>query len=135
MAFPAAAPFLLAGGITALSKKLGNGALVAAIVTGITYMFKTKLGLFVMGAMLWLGINFASMTLVIGPAIDILREYANPGTISGGGAGELALTAVAWLGVLNFDRAITMVLSAIYTRHAVNSARLYLTRAPVGGTP
>ena len=132
MAF-AAAPFLIAGGISAIARKFGSAALVAAIVTAFTHMFRTKLGLFVMGAMLWLGINFASMKIIVGPAMQLLRDAANPSAIGAGG--DFAMTAVAWLGVLNFDRAITMILSAVYTRHAVNSARLYLTRAPGGGTP
>mgnify|MGYP002717121764 CR=1 FL=1 len=131
MAF-AAAPFLIAGGISAIGKKIGNAALVAAIVAAFTHMFRTKLGMFVVGAMLWMGINFASMKMVIEPAITVLLDYANPGSIGSGSAGELAMMAVAWLGVLNLDRAVTMIVSAVITRHAVQQAKLFLTKAPIG---
>ncbi|WP_202843416.1 DUF2523 family protein [Luteimonas saliphila] len=124
-------PLLLVGGATALAKRLTASAIVAGVVSGITYMFKTKLGLFIMAAMIWLGINFATIKIVLEPAIDLLLGYADGGL----GGGEFAPTAIAWMGVLQFDRAITMVVSAIVTKHVVMQGRLYLFKRGFGATP
>lgn len=94
-------------------------------------MFKTKLGLFIMGAMIWLGINFATIKMVIEPAIDLLLGYAEGGM----GGGPYAAVAIQWMGVLNFDRAITMVVSAIISKHAVMQGRLFLFKRGFGATP
>lgn len=123
-------PVVLLGGVTALARKASVGAVVAGIVTGVTYMFKTKLGLFIVTAMIWLGINFASLKIVVEPAIDLLLGYASqPGT----GGGDFAAVAWGWMGVLNFDRAITMVVSAVGTRLATARARLFLMRRAAPG--
>lgn len=128
MAWPA---FLLVGGIGAVAKKVSNAAIVAAIISGITHMYKTKLGLFVVAAMLWMGINFATIKIAIEPAIHLLRQYSENG-VGGGGVGDFGATAVAWLGVLQFDRAITMIISAVITKHAVMQGRLFLFKKGFG---
>lgn len=103
-------------------------AIVAGVITGITYMFKTKLGLFVMGAMVWLGVNWGSYKLIIEPGIDLLLDYAQGGM----GGGEYAATAIAWMGVLKFDVSITMVISAIVAKHAAMQGRLFLFKRGFG---
>ncbi|MGJ4801775.1 DUF2523 family protein [Luteimonas sp. SDU82] len=124
-------PLVLVGGATAAAKRLTASAVVAGVVSGITYMFKTKLGLFIMGAMVWLGINFATIKIIIEPAIDLLLGYAEGGM----GGGQFAGPAIAWMGVLNFDKAITMVISAIVSKHAVMQGRLFLFKRGFGATP
>jgi|GEM_PF-1833046 len=121
-------PLIITGGFAALSRKASNASIVAGIVGGLTYMYKTKLGLFIMGAMVWLGINFASIKMVIEPAIDLLSGYAN----SGMGGGQYATTAIAWMGVLNFDRAITMIISAIVAVNVLMRGRLFLFKRGAG---
>lgn len=120
----------LIGGGGAIAKRLTTGAIVAGVVGGITTMFKTKLGLFIMGAMVWLGINFATIKIVVDPAISLLRGYAT----SGMGGGEFAAAAIAWMGVLQFDKAITMVISAIVSKHAVMQGRLFLFKRGFGAS-
>lgn len=120
--------YVLAGGLGALAKRVQTAGLAAAIVGGITYMYKTKLGLFIMGALIWLGINFATIKIIIDPAISLLRGYAS----SGMGGGEFANAAIAWMGVLNFDRAITMIISAVAAKHAVMQGRLFLFKKGFG---
>ena len=130
MAWPA---FLIAGGLGAAARKVSGAAVAASVVAGITYMYKTKLGLFVMAAMVWLGINFATIKMAIEPAIDLLRQYADGGL--GQGGGEFADTAIAWMGVLNFDKALTMIISAVITKHAVMQGRLFLFKRGFGAKP
>jgi len=118
----------LIGGGSALARRASNGAIVAGVVSGITYMFKTKLGLFIMLAMVWLGINFGTIKIVIDPAISLLRGYAT----SGMGGGEYADAAIAWMGVLRFDKAITMIISAIVSKHVITQGRLFLFKKGFG---
>ncbi|AOH37561.2 DUF2523 family protein [Luteimonas sp. JM171] len=116
------------GGGSALARRATSGAIVAGVVSGITYMFKTKLGLFIMLAMVWLGINFGTIKIVIDPAISLLRGYAT----SGMGGGEYADAAIAWMGVLRFDKAITMIISAIVSKHVITQGRLFLFKKGFG---
>ena len=122
---------LMLGGMGALARRASSGAIVAGVVSGITYMFKTKLGLFIMGAMVWMGVNFGTIKLVVEPAIDLLRGYASGGMPGGQFAGY----ATGWLGVLNFDRAITMLISAVIAKHAVMQGRLFLFKKGFGAKP
>lgn len=125
MAWPA---LLMLGGAGAVARRAAAGAVVAGVVSGITHMYKTKLGLFLMGAMIWLGINFATIKIIIEPAIDLLEGYADGGL----GGGPYASMAIQWLGVLNFDKAITMIISAIVSKHAVMQGRLFLFKRGFG---
>lgn len=98
-------------------------AIIAAILSGVVYLFKNRLGLFIMSAMVWLGINFATINLVVEPAIDTLEAYANG--MKQGGTG-LAAAAGAWIGVMQFDKALTMVISAFATVTLIRKGRLFL---------
>lgn len=97
--------------------------IVAAVLQGIIYLFKSRLGLFIVSALVWLGINFATLNIVMGPTLDLLRDYAGNMNQSGSG---LAGAASAWIGVLQFDKALTMLISAYVTRQAIMQGRLYL---------
>lgn len=129
MAFPALAVPGMIGGLGWLAKKVGNSAIVTGVVAGITYMFKTKLGLFLMGAMIWLGVNWGTIKIIVEPAIDLLYGYANG---VGGGGSDYATAAMQWMGVMQFDRAITMVVSAIIAKNAVMQGRLFLFKKGFG---
>lgn len=102
--------------------------LAAAIIEGLLWLFKSRLGLFIVTAMIWLGLNWVTITVVMEPTFQLLRNYA-AGVGSGGGVGSFAQHAVRWMGVLNFDKAITMIISAYITRQAVTAGRLFLWKA------
>lgn len=125
-------PLVIYGGITALARRASTAGIVAGVVSGITYMYRTKLGLFVAGAMVWLGINFATIKLTVEPAIELLLGYADSGSMAGG---EFTTTAIGWMGVLQFDKAITMVVSAIVTKTVLLKGRLFLFKRGFGATP
>lgn len=127
----AAWPLLLYGGVRAVAQRATAGAIVAGVVSGITYMYRTKLGLFIMGAMIWLGISLATVKIILEPAIELLEGYASGGMPGG----DFGVAAVQWMGVLNFDRAITMVISAIVSKHAVVQGRLFLFKRGFGAKP
>lgn len=119
---PVALAAPLMGGLSALAKRIQTTAIVAGVVSGITYMFKTKLGMFIMGALVWLGLSFGSMALVVQPALDVMYGYLD----AAGAVGQYAQYAMKWVGVMNLDRAVTMIGSSIAARHAANAGRMFL---------
>ncbi|WP_017115337.1 DUF2523 family protein, partial [Xanthomonas vasicola] len=42
---------------------------------------------------------------------------------------------MAWFGVLQFDKALTMVISAIAAKHAIMQGRLFLFKRGFGAKP
>lgn len=106
--------------------------LIGALIAGLAWLFKSRIGLWVMTAMAWLGINFGTIKMVVEPAIDLLKGYAQG---MGGGSGELGATAMQWFGVLQFDRALTMVISAVAAKHAIMQGRLFLFKRGFGAKP
>ena len=104
-------------------------AIIAACMQGLRWLLMSRLGLIIASAMLWLGINLATVNLVLEPLIDQLRGFADS---TGSGGGSLYAAARAWAGVLRFDQALTMVISAYVTKHAVMAGRLYLFKRGVG---
>lgn len=108
-------------------------AIIAAIVSAFAWMFKSHIGLFIASALVWIGINFASVKLVIEPVYDQLTAFATSGQ---GGGGDLGAAMWQYLGVLNFDKALTMIISAVATKKALTAGRLFLFRRgmlPGGG--
>ncbi|MCD8474005.1 DUF2523 domain-containing protein, partial [Xylella taiwanensis] len=73
-----------------------------------------------------------SYHFVISPLVDQLYTYMDSVGSSGGQFGDLAVRA---LGILNVDRALSMIISAYVARFAVLNGRLYLFKRGYGGTP
>lgn len=105
-------------------------ALIAPLLRGLAWLLKSKLGYFIAAAMAWLGINWASLEIIVQPTVDLLLAFAQGG--GGTGTGDYWADAVAWMGVLNFDKALTMVISAVATKTALLNGRLFLFRRGVG---
>lgn len=126
-------PIIIGAGsfVSMLVAGLSRG-LIRAGVPALIWLFKSKLGYFVAAAFLWLGMNWATLNIVLGPTLDLVRGYAESGGGFGGQGGDLAAKAAQWGGVLNLDKALTMVLSAYVTRNGLLNARLYLFKRGVG---
>lgn len=95
------------------------------LLTGIGTLFKSRAGLFIFAAFAWLGINFGTLKLIVEPAIDILRGLTMD-LGSGAASGDIAVAASQYLGVMQFDRAITMLVSAIVVKHGLMRGRIFL---------
>ncbi|WP_434989693.1 DUF2523 domain-containing protein [Xanthomonas melonis] len=106
--------------------------LIAQLVAGLAWLFKSRIGLWIMTALVWLGINFGTIKMVVEPAIDLLKGYAEG---MGNGNGQLGADAMAWFGVLQFDKALTMVISAVAAKHAIMQGRLFLFKRGFGAKP
>jgi hypothetical protein len=100
---------------------------VGFLLRALHWLFKNKIGLWVAGAFAWIGLSFGTYKIVIQPAIDQLEAFAG----QQGGSGEYAAMALAWMGVLNFDKALTAIIGAVSTRAGIQSGRAFLKlRAP-----
>jgi hypothetical protein len=99
------------------------------LIVGLGYLLKTRIGLFIATAFVWLGINWGTLNLVMGPTIEMLEGFA---TNVGTGSGDFYVAASGYLGILNMDKAITMIISAVVTKHTLLQGRLFLFKRGVG---
>lgn len=89
--------------------------LVGTLVPALSRLFASRLGQWLVSALAFLGLSFATQHYAVGPLRNLIASIL-------GGAGE---DAVHWLAFLNVDKAITIILSA----HAVSAVgRLALRR-------
>lgn len=102
--------------------------LVTALINGVRVLMLSRLGLFLVTAIAWMGLNLGTINLVVEPTVAQLESFA----AGGGGGGEYFELAKQWAGVLNFDKALTMVISAVITKHAVMKGRLFLFKQGIG---
>lgn len=96
--------------------------MIDRLLKGLANLFQSKLGSWIAGAMVFLGIGFATQQAVIEPAIDQVQGY-----IQSAGS-EAGAVAMQWFGFLNMDKAITMILSAYAARAAIRAAKVFLTQ-------
>lgn len=96
-----------------------------ALIAWLARVFSTRLGSWIAGAFVFLGLSLGTQEFAIAP----LRAYIE--TAWAGVGADIA----AWLGAFNIDRAITILLSAIAARATIAGGALYLKRrAAPGGT-
>ncbi|MHA6203501.1 DUF2523 family protein [Dyella soli] len=89
-----------------------------AIVAWLLGVLESRIGSIVISALLALGLSWTTYTFSVAP----LRAYILSQT-----AGIPAM-GIGVLGFLGVDRAITMILSAVASKAAVNGAKSILTR-------
>lgn len=104
------------------------GWIISGVASGLMWLFKNRLGQMLTGILVWFGVSMASYKLGVEPFIEQVESMAQ----SGGGGGQFAATAMAWLGVLKFDVALTMIISAVAAKHAVNAGRVFFKRRAAG---
>lgn len=97
----------------------------AKLVAALAKMVSTKIGQWFVALMLFLGIGLATHAAVVGPAIDEIRSML---TANNGGGGSLGTVALQWLGFLNFDKAVTMLLSAYAARQTLRGAKVFFAK-------
>lgn len=103
-------------------------ALIAILVNALRILFMSRLGVMIAGALAWFGLSWGTQKVAIQPAIDTLSSYMN----FGAGGGSFASAAIAYMGVLHFDTAVSMIISAFATRNGVKAARAVLLRRSGG---
>lgn len=99
--------------------------IVSAFMTVMRVLLLAKIGSFIVSAMLFLGLTFAIDNYAIDPLLDALESYVSQ---LGTGGGAMA-TAMQWAGVLNFDKACSVLISAYTTAWTIKSAKVFLSKA------
>ena len=107
-------------------------AIIAALVSALGWMLRSQIGLLLVTGLAWLGMNFASVKLIVEPIYDQLTNYATPTSGGSGELGQMAAVMFQYLGLLNFDKALTMIISAVAMKKAITAGRLYLFKRGVG---
>jgi hypothetical protein len=97
---------------------------IAALLDGLEWLFSTRLGLWIVQAFAFVGLSFGTQHLIVAPALSQLQTLAT----SGMGSTTFSGLALQWMGVLNFDKALSMIVSAVTTKYAVTAGRLFLQK-------
>lgn len=104
------------------------GWILSGVASAVMWLFKNRIGQMITAILAWLGISLAAYEFGVEPFLDQLRDYAQGGM----GGGEYAAVALQWMGLMKFDVALTMILSAIAAKHAINAGKVFFRRATVG---
>lgn len=99
-------------------------AIIAAFMEGLMWLFRNKLGGWILEACVFLGISWAVHHVAVEPFINYVKAMAQ----GAGNGSHLSVTMVNWAGVLQFDRALSMIISAVATKVGVSGGRLFLQR-------
>lgn len=106
-------------------------AIVGWIVTALTVVFKNRIGQLILAGLVWAGLSYGATKIVVQPVIDQIWLYLDG---LGSAGGEFGAFAVAALGILKIDVALTMIVSAVMIRVGVTAAKVHMTRAVGRGT-
>lgn len=89
------------------------GAFITKFLDALFWLFRTKSGRFVVSILSWLGLSYGTTTVAVDPLRDYaIQQFNSINSVSG----EFGAQAVAWIGVMRFDQAFTMILSALAAR-------------------
>lgn len=97
--------------------------IVSAILSGLAWLFRNRIGQWIVAALAWMGLAWATTEFAVDPWLDLLEQH-----VSGVGGGQLGATALQWFGVLKFDKCCTMIASAVVTKFGMESARAFLVK-------
>ncbi|MDR7135725.1 hypothetical protein J2X06_002943 [Lysobacter niastensis] len=106
---------------------IAGGALVALLVNVMRIMLMAKIGAFIVKALAFFGFTWATNKFAVAPAMDFIRDHM--ATLNGIG-GEYGTLMVQWLGVLRFDQAVSMMLSAYAAAWTIKGAKVFLAKQP-----
>jgi hypothetical protein len=80
-------------------------ALVAWIMAGLSAVFSSQIGRWIVSAFLFLGLELGTQKAVTGPMLTYMQSVTS----------GLSADAVGWLGFFNIDKYITIIMSAYAT--------------------
>lgn len=84
------------------------------LLAGLSRLVGTRLGQWVLSALAFLGINFITQKFAVDPILGQIKSSI------AGAPGEI----VAWLGYLNVDKYVTLILSAYATAAAAGALKM-----------
>ena len=108
--------------------------IAAGVAGALLWVFKSRIGLFIASALVWMGINYGTLTIVLEPTIALLEGHMAAAQAGGSGSSGVGLAMWQWMDVLEFDRAASMIVSAYVTRAGVTAARLAWFKSGAGAS-
>lgn len=97
-------------------------ALVAALIHALRIMLMAKAGALVLKILLFFGLAITVNRVAIDPVLNQLEGYV----AQLGSTGGTMAVAVQWAGLLRFDEALSMLLSAFATAMLIKQSRVFL---------
>ena len=98
--------------------------ILSALVSGLSWLFRSRLGTWIAGALAWFGLSWATHEFAVQPWIDNMTDH----TRSGLPGGEWGSVLVAYMGIMKFDQACTMIASAVAAKFAIGAAKAFLVK-------
>ncbi|MCU1145202.1 DUF2523 domain-containing protein [Stenotrophomonas maltophilia] len=90
----------------------------APLLAGLSRLFGTRVGQWILSALAFLGLNFVAQEFAVTPLLDQIKGSIN------GAPGDI----LAWLGFLNVDKYVTLVLSAYATAAAAGALKMRMKK-------
>jgi len=90
----------------------------APLLAGLSRLFGTRVGQWILSALAFLGLNFVAQEFAVTPLLDQIKSSIS------GAPGDI----LAWIGFLNVDKYVTLLLSAYATAAAAGALKMRLKK-------
>lgn len=117
--------FVLTTAVRAFFGSLAKNSM-RGVVVGIANMLRSRTGQFIALGLLWLGLSIGTYTIAIQPTLDMISDYMTQNV----GSGNVAVAMRQWMGVMKFDIAVSMIVSAYGIRKLAQAGKVFLKRSP-----
>ncbi|WP_182267820.1 DUF2523 family protein [Stenotrophomonas maltophilia] len=88
------------------------------LLAGLSRLFSTRVGQWILSALAFLGLNFVAQEFAVTPLLDQIKGSIN------GAPGDI----LAWVGFLNVDKYVTLILSAYATAAAAGALKMRMKK-------
>lgn len=100
--------------------------MVAWIISGLWGFFSKRMGQLILAFLAWTGLTYVAQKVVVDEIVQQIHAHVQ--SLEASATGQVAEMALAGLGMLKVDIAITMWLSAIGIRAGIGSLKVFLAR-------
>jgi hypothetical protein len=98
-------------------------ALGAILINVLRWLLFTYAGKIVLSVLAYFGLSFVAHKFVIEPALDQIRAM-----MASGPGGDIASYAFQWAGLLNLDKAVSMLISAWVICQGIKTGKVILSK-------
>jgi len=92
-------------------------AIIAALLAALSRLVSSRAGAWFLSALGFAGLSMASHSFVVTPLLDQIISYA-------GATGD----AIQWLSFFNFDKAITILASAVTVKYSMQAGKAFFKK-------
>lgn len=92
-------------------------AIIAAFLAAMSRLLSSRVGAYALSALGFIGLSVATQTFAVTPLLDQIIAYA-------GATGD----AIQWLSFFNFDKAITILASAVTVKYSMQAGKAFFKK-------